>query len=75
MQLWKSLINTGNEDFSNFQFDLALVLYQQALIQSLAIFDLQKAFDSDGAISAVLISYCNLADCQLELGETQKGCA
>ena len=74
MQLWKSLICAGNTQYSQFQFDNALNFYQQSLEQAIAIFDIQQQIDFDAAISAILISHCNLADCYLELGQAQEGC-
>lgn len=69
MQLWKTLINEGNVEFSLQHYPRALESYQQALKHSHAVFVNHINRDSDQAIAIIIISYFNIADTQLELND------
>ena len=67
MEHWKTLILSGNQAFSNEDYLLAAEKYQHCTV--VAKEQMELWFDTQTALTALSVSYLNLAETQCRLGQ------
>lgn len=70
MEQWKTCMRAGNQCFEAQQYDGALTHYQAGCERALQLFTLW--FDRQQAVAALVVSYHNLADLWLAMGNPEE---
>lgn len=68
MNIWKNYITAGNEQFAKNEFESARALYEAARREAEILFPSWR--DPHEAVSALVVSYHNMADLHQKQGET-----
>lgn len=68
MNVWKNYITAGNEKFAASDFDSAKAFYEAARTEAENLFSKWK--EPDEAVSALIVSYHNMADLYQKQGHT-----